>query len=88
MKSKTIQQIILTADEGMYLTNGQTYGKTVILPESANKEDWYEITEKEYEQIQKELATYDFSTVQILPISELPEDAVINGNTDNEQEVM
>lgn len=34
------------------------------------------------------LESYDFSTVQILPISELPEDAVINGNTDNDHEVM
>jgi hypothetical protein len=56
MKSKTIQQIILTADEGMYLTDGQTYGTTIILPESANVNDWWEITEAEYEQIQKELA--------------------------------
>ena len=35
----------------MYLTNGETYGKTVILPESANQGDWYEITEEEYNEI-------------------------------------
>lgn len=51
MKRETIKQIILTADEGMYLTNGETYGKTVVLPESANVNDWYEVTEAEYEKI-------------------------------------
>ena len=50
MTEETIKQIILTADEGMYLTNGETYGKTVVLPESANTNDWYEITEQEYAQ--------------------------------------
>ena len=49
MKKETIKQIILTADEGMYLTNGETYGKTVVLPESADQSAWYEITEAEYE---------------------------------------
>lgn len=53
MKKETIKQIILTADEGMYLTNGETYGKTVILPESASTDDWYEITEAEYTEIQE-----------------------------------
>ena len=51
MKKETIKQIILTADEGMYLTNGETYGKTVVLPESANTNDWYEITDIEYNRI-------------------------------------
>jgi len=54
MKKETIKQIILTADEGMYLTNGETYGKTVVLPESADQSVWYEITEAEYEKILKE----------------------------------
>lgn len=53
MKSETIKQIILTADEGRYLTNGETYGKTVILPENCNIEEWYEITDAEYEQMLK-----------------------------------
>lgn len=53
MKKETIKQIILTADEGMYLTNGETYGKTVVLPESANPNEWYEITEAEYQATQE-----------------------------------
>lgn len=48
MKKETIKQIILTADEGMYLTNGETYGKTVVLPEGADTSAWHEITEAEY----------------------------------------
>lgn len=48
MKTETIKQIILTADEGKYLTNGETYGKTVVLPESADASEWREITEAEY----------------------------------------
>ena len=51
MKKETIKQIILTADDGMYLTNGETYGKTVVLPETANTDDWYEITDIEYNRI-------------------------------------
>ena len=51
MKTETIKQIILTADKGMYLTNGETYGKTVVLPETANTNDWYEITDIEYNRI-------------------------------------
>jgi len=51
MTKETIKQIILKADEGKYLTNGETYGKTVVLPESANANDWYEITDIEYNRI-------------------------------------
>ena len=53
MKKETIKQIILTADDGMYLTNGETYGKKVILPESASADEWYEITEQEYNKMQE-----------------------------------
>lgn len=49
MKTETITQRILTADEGMYLTNGETYGKTVVLPVDADPSVWYEITEEEKE---------------------------------------
>ena len=54
MTKEIIKQTILTADEGMYLTNGETYGKTVVLPESANADDWHEITEEEYSKKQAE----------------------------------
>ena len=53
MTKETIKQIILTADDGKYLTNGETYGKTVVLPETANASEWYEITDAEYEALQE-----------------------------------
>ena len=56
MTSNKIVQIILKADEGKYLTNGETYGKTVVLPEASNTDDWYEISEAEY---QENLSTLD-----------------------------
>lgn len=50
MIKETITQIILKADEGKILTNGETYGTTVVLPETANADDWHEITAEEYEE--------------------------------------
>ena len=47
MKTETITQIILTADEGKYLTDGETYGTTVILPENADPAEWREVTKEE-----------------------------------------
>lgn len=47
MKKETITQIILTADTGKCLTNGETYAKTVIMPESADITIWHEINEEE-----------------------------------------
>ena len=31
MKTQIVKQRILTADDGMFLTDGETYGKTVVL---------------------------------------------------------
>ena len=47
MKIETITQTILTADEGKYLFNGETYGKTVVLPACADTSPWREVTEAE-----------------------------------------
>lgn len=48
MEMKTVKQRMLTADEGMYLTDGQTCGKTVVLPVEADYSVWREITAGEY----------------------------------------
>lgn len=45
MKTQIVEQRILTADEGMYLTDGETYGKTVVLPADADHSVWHEVTE-------------------------------------------
>lgn len=49
MKTQTITQIILTADAGFCLTNGETYGTTVVLPEGADTTAWTEIPEEREE---------------------------------------
>ena len=47
MQSKIVKQRILTAEKGMFLTNGDTYGKTVVLPADADTSVWREVTEAE-----------------------------------------
>lgn len=47
MEMKTVEQRILTADEGKYRTNGETYGKTVVLPADADFSVWKEVSEDE-----------------------------------------
>lgn len=47
MKMQIISQRILTADEGKYLTDGNTYGKTVVLPVNADPAQWQEVTEEQ-----------------------------------------
>ena len=38
---------ILRASDGMWLTHGETFGKTVTLPPAADASVWYEITDEE-----------------------------------------
>ena len=51
MKSKTI----LIADEGMVLTDGEVYGKTIYLADGASVEDYREITQAEYDELEQEM---------------------------------
>ena len=51
MKSEIVEQRILTADEGMVLTNGKSFVKTVGMPLSADADAWQEITEAEAKEI-------------------------------------
>ena len=48
---KKTTQIILTANEGMYLTDGNEYVTEIRLPETADQSVWHEITEEEYAKI-------------------------------------
>lgn len=41
--------IVLNANEGMILTNGSTYGRTIYLAQGISAESYYEITEEEYQ---------------------------------------
>lgn len=53
MKKDSITMVKLTASEGHILTNGEHYGKIVYLASGDEGEKWYEITEKEYNEIMK-----------------------------------
>ncbi len=46
---------ILYADEGKVLTDGEIYGKAVFLAEGRSSGEFYEISESEYDVIQKTL---------------------------------
>lgn len=44
---------VLTASEGMVLTNGEAYGKSITLGKNDSAENWHEIAEEEYETLLK-----------------------------------
>lgn len=50
------QRVILYAEEGKILTNGEEYGKQIFLADDENVSDYYEITELEYEEIEERKA--------------------------------
>ena len=47
MKMNPIQLIVLEPDEGMVLTNGETYSKLVYLGVNDTPENWHEIPDGE-----------------------------------------
>ncbi len=49
----TETQTILKAEEGMMLTNGETFGKVVYIGKNDNKNNWQEITVEEANELQK-----------------------------------
>ncbi len=54
MKHDTVIINKIIADEGMVLTDGQSYGRIVFLGKEDCAENWHEITEEEYQEILKE----------------------------------
>ena len=54
MITESIELIKLTASEGMVLTNGEAYGKEIYLGCNDSPSNWSEITDAEYEEIQKD----------------------------------
>ena len=57
LETKMVELRILTASEGMVLTNGETYSSVagqVYLGINDKVDNWYEITEEEYDKITSE----------------------------------
>jgi hypothetical protein len=52
MKIET--RTVLKAEEGMILTDGEIYGRTVLLGVDRSAEEFHEITEAEYNEILSE----------------------------------
>ena len=44
-------KIKIVASDGMVLTNGKSFGRVVFLATGDSKNNWYEITEEQYNQI-------------------------------------
>lgn len=51
---------VIEAPEGKYLTNGETYGRTIYLAEGVEESAFYEITEEELKTIQAEAEAEDY----------------------------
>lgn len=49
------KQVTLYADEGMIITDGENYGTTISVAVDGDIDKYYEITQTEYEEMQKEL---------------------------------
>lgn len=54
MKTSIVTRVVISADEGKMLTNGEIYGKSIYLAEDVSVDDFYEISEDEYNEIMKE----------------------------------
>lgn len=54
-----MERIVLTASEGMILTNGEIYGTKIFLAEGRSAEDFHEIPLAEYERIMEQEVTMD-----------------------------
>ena len=48
-------QITIRADEGKWLTDGENYGKTMSLADGITVDNYYEISDEEYQKYMKEL---------------------------------
>ena len=54
MKVETIIRKKITASEGCVLTDGEIYGRTIYLAEGKSEDDFYEISEEQYQEKMKE----------------------------------
>ena len=54
MKQKIVKQILITAEEGMVLTNGKIYATQIRISNNMKPEDFWEIPKSEYDSIAAE----------------------------------
>ena len=54
VKTEIIEIRKLTASEGTILTNGELYGREIYLGKFDTPENYYEITEEEYNELKSE----------------------------------
>lgn len=54
MQTETIKTTVLKSDNGKILTDGTIYGRTIYLAKGRTADEFHEITEAEYEEIQKQ----------------------------------
>ena len=52
-------RVKLKATEGMIYTNGETYGREIFLGNGDSPDNWWEITEAEYNKITEEAMRYE-----------------------------
>lgn len=57
-----MSRIKLVATEGMIYTNGESFGRTVFLGTGDSPDNWYEITEADYEARMESEAEEDSAT--------------------------
>ena len=55
----TETQIILKADDGKWLTNGETFGKVVYVGINDSVDNWHEITDEEKTQLELSVESGD-----------------------------
>lgn len=54
MKTETLTVNVIKAEKGKILTDGNIYGRMIYLAKNRSPEEFHEITEAEYEEIQKQ----------------------------------
>lgn len=67
---KTIENgvIVLTADDGMKLTNGEAFGTIVHLGVNDSADNWHEVTETEAEKMMEEVEKEEITDSEALSI--------------------